>query len=577
MSCSSSCRVSALGTIFGWLGRIATPSVRTLLESAADRLAAANTSELVRLLNAPEQEVALEAVRRAGSLQDRRRRAGPGAPAPAGRSDHASRAVLALAEIGTPGAMQHLDRGIDDEDREVRIAAVRALGNRNHRQAVQKIEAAIGGRRLQAGDLTEKMAYFEAFGALCGEAGVPMLDGLLNKKGLFGKREDAEVRACAAMALGRIGTDAAHRGAAARGHGQGHPRAQRDRQGAAGAVMTDPRRLSTPTQNAVLTGDGDDGRRLRVLHPPSRPLADRHGLRRDARHPALSARKRGRAQRAQRPRDRREDAARPGQGARAAHVGRVHLRQLDAARLDLDNYASFSHLLSVLRKCGVGTISVTPEATARDWLVLLSQLLSLSASGEDVTVHDVVEKLEAAGVATFTLGPPPVTDDDSDFMRRAKEAAKRTYSHSVAVTKECMGSVRLGQAPNIKKIKRVVQTIVDQILNEETSLVGLTTIRDYDEYTFTHSVNVCIFSVALGRRLGLSKLQLFDLGLAALFHDIGKSRVPLGRVEQGREPERRGLAMAGGASVAGCAGAVPDPRPGRSCRIARWWSATSTT
>jgi HD-GYP domain-containing protein (c-di-GMP phosphodiesterase class II) len=140
----------------------------------------------------------------------------------------------------------------------------------------------------------------------------------------------------------------------------------------------------------------------------------------------------------------------------------------------------------------------------------------------------VSEKLEAAGVTQFELGPPPVTDDDSDFMRRAREAAKRTYSHSVAVTREVMASVRMGQAPNIKKIKRVVQTIVDQILNEETSLVGLTTIRDYDEYTFTHSVNVCIFSVALGRRLGLSKMQLYDLGLAALFHDIGKSRVPLG-------------------------------------------------
>jgi HD-GYP domain-containing protein (c-di-GMP phosphodiesterase class II) len=89
-----------------------------------------------------------------------------------------------------------------------------------------------------------------------------------------------------------------------------------------------------------------------------------------------------------------------------------------------------------------------------------------------------------------------------------------------------MASVRMGRSPNIKKIKRVVQGIVDQILNEETSLIGLTTIRDYDEYTFTHSVNVCIFSVALGKRLGFSKLQLYDLGMAALFHDIGKSRVP---------------------------------------------------
>jgi len=89
-----------------------------------------------------------------------------------------------------------------------------------------------------------------------------------------------------------------------------------------------------------------------------------------------------------------------------------------------------------------------------------------------------------------------------------------------------MTSVRMGRSPNIKKVKRVVQGIVDQILNEETSLIGLTTIRDYDEYTFTHSVNVCIFSVALGKRLGFNKLQLYDLGMAALFHDIGKSRVP---------------------------------------------------
>ena len=90
-----------------------------------------------------------------------------------------------------------------------------------------------------------------------------------------------------------------------------------------------------------------------------------------------------------------------------------------------------------------------------------------------------------------------------------------------------MTSVRMGRTPNVKKIKRVIQGIVDQILNEESSLIGLTTIRDYDEYTFQHSVNVCIFSVALGRRLGFTKLQLYELGLAALFHDIGKSRVPV--------------------------------------------------
>jgi HD-GYP domain-containing protein (c-di-GMP phosphodiesterase class II) len=115
---------------------------------------------------------------------------------------------------------------------------------------------------------------------------------------------------------------------------------------------------------------------------------------------------------------------------------------------------------------------------------------------------------------------------DDESRQKSKEVAKKTYAHSVAATKELMTSVRMGRSPNIKKIKRIVQGIVDQILNEEASLIGLTTIREYDEYTFTHSVNVCIFSVALGKRLGFSKVQLYDLGMAALFHDIGKSRVP---------------------------------------------------
>jgi HD-GYP domain-containing protein (c-di-GMP phosphodiesterase class II) len=196
-------------------------------------------------------------------------------------------------------------------------------------------------------------------------------------------------------------------------------------------------------------------------------------------------------------------------------------------RLDLDNYASFSQLLTLLRTAGIGSFRLTEPAKGRDWLVFLSLLMAQQKSGEEGTVGELLEKLEAAKVTVFDLGPLVNAADDSDFQQRSKEAAKRTYAQSVAVTKDVINSVRMGQAPSIKKIKRVVQSIVDQILNEETSLLGLTTIRDYDEYTFTHSVNVCIFSVALGRRLGLGKLQLYDLGLAALFHDIGKSRVPL--------------------------------------------------
>jgi HD-GYP domain-containing protein (c-di-GMP phosphodiesterase class II) len=68
--------------------------------------------------------------------------------------------------------------------------------------------------------------------------------------------------------------------------------------------------------------------------------------------------------------------------------------------------------------------------------------------------------------------------------------------------------------------------MVDIILQEEELLIGMTAIKDYDEYTYNHSVNVSILSVALGQRLGLSRKVLTDLGLVALFHDIGKMEVP---------------------------------------------------
>jgi len=197
-------------------------------------------------------------------------------------------------------------------------------------------------------------------------------------------------------------------------------------------------------------------------------------------------------------------------------------------RLDLDNYASFSHILSVLRQCGIGAVRVDEGVDRKQLQQFVSLLLSYGAKEATPNkVHELGQKLADSGVTHIGVEAPLETDEDMEDSERQKEAAKRTYARSVAVTKEVINSIRMGRTANVKKVKRAVQGIVDQVLNNEGSLVGLTTLRDYDEYTFTHSVNVCIFSVALGRKLGLSKLQLYDLGMAALFHDVGKSRVPL--------------------------------------------------
>jgi len=202
-------RPSALGTMFAWLARAEEPRIRTLLQTAAGRLASANTAELVRLIGHTDRVVAVEAIRRAGALRSGaavtplvRRMTDP---------DPGTRLAVAhaLAEIGSAGALQALERLVDDADRDVRVAAARALAARAYRPALARVEAVVKGKGIREADLTEKMAIFETYGALCGEAGIGLLDGILNGRTFLGKREDEELRACAAMALGRIGSERA--------------------------------------------------------------------------------------------------------------------------------------------------------------------------------------------------------------------------------------------------------------------------------------------------------------------------------------------------------------------------------
>lgn len=228
--------------------------------------------------------------------------------------------------------------------------------------------------------------------------------------------------------------------------------------------------------------------------------------------------------------------------ARAAAVedadGEVEIRAqgeslfVNGARLPLDltTYASFGRVVETWRNAGVGALRATGDASPREWFAVLSLIAAAAdpsrARPVDDPLADIQHRLARAGIRCFELTPPPDSDSTGDGDE-ALDAAKRTYAISVALTKDVINSVRMGRAPSARKIKRAVQLIVDEVLTEETSLIGLTALREYDEYTYTHSVNVCIFAVALGKRLGMSKLELYELGVAALMHDVGKSRVPV--------------------------------------------------
>jgi HD-GYP domain-containing protein (c-di-GMP phosphodiesterase class II) len=195
-------------------------------------------------------------------------------------------------------------------------------------------------------------------------------------------------------------------------------------------------------------------------------------------------------------------------------------------RLALSDYAAFSYVLGAFSRHGIGRVELGAGMARQDLATFISLLLQ-DGNADEESFEKLRDRLGQAGVSHIEVEPVRGAGEaenaqDSDG---AKEAAKRTYFQSVHAAKEVLTDARLGRAVNLRRVKRAVQSIVDEVLNNETSMMGMTALRDYDEYTFTHSVNVCIISVIIGQRLGLTKAQLYELGLGALFHDIGKQRI----------------------------------------------------
>jgi len=210
-------------------------------------------------------------------------------------------------------------------------------------------------------------------------------------------------------------------------------------------------------------------------------------------------------------------------GAEVRVVGDFFFLNETRLRLDLSNFATFGSFASALHTHGIGAVEIDPRIERSEWAPFLAMLLRKPSPDVD-PFEGFIDRLSSTPVQYIRVRSETDVEDPQDDEEKLT-AAKRTYAQSVKVAKDVLGDIRLGKAVNVRKVKRAVQGIVDQVLSNESSMITMTTLRDFDEYTFTHCVNVSIFSVIMGQRLGLERIQLYDLGLGALFHDIGKQRL----------------------------------------------------
>ena len=112
-----------------------------------------------------------------------------------------------------------------------------------------------------------------------------------------------------------------------------------------------------------------------------------------------------------------------------------------------------------------------------------------------------------------------------ETRRQFRAAARTTFFQAMTVAEKAMADTRDQKTINVSRTKRVIQSLIDHITRDESSLIELTSIKDFDDYTYAHSTNVCVYALTLGVRIGLDRARLSRLGFASLFHDVGKVRL----------------------------------------------------
>ncbi len=191
-------------------------------------------------------------------------------------------------------------------------------------------------------------------------------------------------------------------------------------------------------------------------------------------------------------------------------------------RYTMENVFNFDFLIKEFRKNNLGTIVFNDTLQGKDIKCLIN---AVTTSGLAEDPFDLIEE-KLQGITSIDIEElKKIKEDISDLDK--KKLTKKTYFSTVSLTRGIISNLKSGETINLKKIKRTVRTVIDQLVEDDTMLMGMTTIKDYDEYTHFHSVNVSIFSISLGHKLGLDKKLLSDLGMAALLHDIGKVDIPI--------------------------------------------------
>jgi HD-GYP domain-containing protein (c-di-GMP phosphodiesterase class II) len=190
----------------------------------------------------------------------------------------------------------------------------------------------------------------------------------------------------------------------------------------------------------------------------------------------------------------------------------------------LKYHLHFDSLAEKFKQRNLGSVIFKDDIALEDIKTFLDAFITAGNSETPFEIiQDAVSHLASLDVETLKTGKK-----GGGGSEQLRKAIKKTYFSAVSLSKGVMDKMKTKEVVSIKKTRRMVQSLVDFISEDEQFLLGMTAIKNYDEYTYHHSVNVSILALALGQRLGLNKQELTELGIVAFFHDSGKVELPSG-------------------------------------------------
>jgi HD-GYP domain-containing protein (c-di-GMP phosphodiesterase class II) len=192
------------------------------------------------------------------------------------------------------------------------------------------------------------------------------------------------------------------------------------------------------------------------------------------------------------------------------------------------HYAPFSYWVEEMKKREVEAIEINSGVNEAQVGAFLAEFFKVDEG--EAACGEIERRLKAAGIDTIAVTRHVEHETRLAEVRRTvadvRQESNRVYFRTVALMGNVLRTAEEKQILQVRKAKRLTQQMVDIIQTDESMLVGLASIKNFDAYTFAHSVNVCILSMLVGDRMRLEKADVARLGVTALMHDIGKTYIP---------------------------------------------------